>query len=57
MKKHTVPNEPDEMPLQPDRPEITKPTDPKEPDISKREIEEIPEELPPAPGQKEAGDK
>ena len=55
MKKRTIPNEPEEMPIQPGRPEISKPIDPKEPDVSKKEIEEIPEELPTAPGKKETG--
>jgi hypothetical protein len=45
------------MPAQPDRPEIKQPHDPKEPDVSKKEIEEIPEELPSAPHQKEVDDK
>jgi hypothetical protein len=47
MKKHTFPGEKEEMPIQPERPEIKQPTDPKEPEIPKKEIQEIPEELPP----------
>ena len=47
MKKHTFPGEPEEMPLNPESPEIQQPSDPKEPEIPQKEIEEIPEELPP----------
>ena len=47
MKKHTVPNEPEEMPIEPNRPEIKQPVDPKEPAIPEKEIPEIPQELPP----------
>ncbi len=51
MKKHTFPGEQEEIPPQPDRPEIIQPTDPKEPEIPERQIEEIPTELPPDPKQ------
>ena len=48
MKKHnTFPGEQEEMPVQPDRPEIQRPYDPQEPEIPEKEIEEIPDELPP----------
>lgn len=47
MKKHTFPGEQEEMPARPEQPEIRQPADPKEPDISRKEIEEIPPELPP----------
>lgn len=51
MKKHTFPGEQEEIPLRPDRPEIIQPTDPKEPEIPERQIEEMPTELPPDPKQ------
>jgi hypothetical protein len=48
MKKHnTFPGEQEEMPIRHDRPEIQQPHDPPNPEIPEREIEEIPEELPP----------
>jgi len=48
MKKHnTFPGEPEEMPVQPHKPEIERPADPHEPEIPQRELEEVPEELPP----------
>jgi hypothetical protein len=47
MKKHTVPNEPEELPVEPDRPEIKQPVDPHEPEIPQREIPDVPQELPP----------
>lgn len=47
MKKHTFPGEQEEMPVRPERPEISRPADPKEPEIPEKEIEELPEELPP----------
>jgi hypothetical protein len=47
MKKHTVPNEPEEMPTEPNRPEIRQPSDPKSPEIPQKEIPDIPQELPP----------
>lgn len=47
MKKHTFPGEQEEMPIRPGRPEISRPADPKEPEIPKKETEDIPPELPP----------
>lgn len=47
MKKHTFPGEQEEMPARPQQPEIKQPADPKEPDISRKEIEEIPPEISP----------
>jgi hypothetical protein len=47
MKKHTFPGEQEEMPVQPNRPEIQRPADPKEPEIPEKEIQEVPQELPP----------
>jgi hypothetical protein len=46
-KKRTMPNEPDEMPVNPERPEIRQPTDPGEPDMPEEGPENIPNELPP----------
>ncbi|MES2375596.1 MAG: hypothetical protein V4553_03410 [Bacteroidota bacterium] len=47
MKKHTVPNEPEEMPVEPDRPEIKQPVNPEQPEFPQREIPDVPQELPP----------
>ncbi|MBC7399516.1 MAG: hypothetical protein H7289_06200 [Mucilaginibacter sp.] len=48
MTKHTTtPNEPEEMPVQPDSPEIKQPADPIAPEIPQREIPDVPQELPP----------
>jgi len=47
MKKHTFPGEQEEMPVQPNKPEIQRPADPEEPEIPEKEIQEVPEELPP----------
>ncbi|MDB5157672.1 MAG: hypothetical protein JWR50_2379 [Mucilaginibacter sp.] len=50
MKKHTVPNEPEEIPIEPEHPEIKQPADPKEPEIPQKEIPELPEkEIPETP--------
>ncbi|NNU34173.1 hypothetical protein HK413_08485 [Mucilaginibacter sp. S1162] len=54
MKKHTVPNEPEEMPVEPDRPEIKQPVNPEQPELPQREIPGVPQEMPPPtvePGQ------
>jgi hypothetical protein len=48
MKKRTMPNEPDEMPLHKPEPEIKQPNDPKTPDIPEEHPEREPEELPPS---------
>ncbi|WP_299590276.1 hypothetical protein [Mucilaginibacter sp.] len=47
MKKQTIPNEPDEMPVPKPQPEIMPPNDPKEPQIPQEDPEQIPQELPP----------
>jgi hypothetical protein len=47
MKKHTLPNEPEEMPVEPDRPEIKQPANPEQPELPQREIPELPQEMPP----------
>jgi hypothetical protein len=47
MKKHTVPNEPEEMPVEPDRPEIKQPVNPEQPELPQREIPDVPQEMPP----------
>jgi hypothetical protein len=48
MKKHnTFPGEQEEGLPQPNRPEIQQPNDPPNPEIPKKEIEEVPEELSP----------
>jgi hypothetical protein len=55
MKKQTIPNEPDEMPVPPERPEVKQPEDP-QPHLPEKEIEEVPQELPSPSIQKEVGD-
>jgi hypothetical protein len=47
MKKRTMPNEPDEMPVPKPTPEIEQPSDPKEPEIPQEDPVREPEELPP----------
>ncbi|MGF7080076.1 hypothetical protein [Mucilaginibacter sp. UYCu711] len=48
MKNHTtMPNEPKEMPVTPDRPEIQQPSDPRPAETPQREIPDVPQELPP----------
>lgn len=42
-----MPNEPDEMPVTPERPEIRQPTDPGEPEMPEEGPGNIPNELPP----------
>lgn len=54
MKKHTTPNEPEEMPVNPDTPEIKQPVDPMPAEIPQRDVPDVPQELPPPtvePGQ------
>lgn len=47
-KQHnTVPNEPAEFPVQPEKPEIQQPSDPGEPQVPEEAPENIPNELPP----------
>lgn len=46
MKKHTVPNEPEEMPLTSPKPEIERPGDPLEPEIPQEAPERVPQEIP-----------
>ena len=46
MKKHTFPEEQPEMPVEPRRPEIDRPSDPKEPEIPGEDYDNIPQELP-----------
>jgi hypothetical protein len=45
-KKRTMPNEPDEMPVNPERPEIRQPTDPGEQEMPEEAPENIPNEIP-----------
>jgi hypothetical protein len=47
MKKHTTPNEPEEMPVEPDRPEIKQPVNPEQPELPQKEIPDVPQEFPP----------
>jgi hypothetical protein len=48
MKKHsTMPNEPEEFPLTREKPEITQPHDPKEPEFPQEDPQQEPEEMPP----------
>jgi hypothetical protein len=47
MKKYTTPNEPEEMPVEPDRPEIKQPVNPEQPELPQKEIPDVPQELPP----------
>ncbi|PTR01104.1 hypothetical protein C8P68_101335 [Mucilaginibacter yixingensis] len=49
MKKHSIPNEPDEMPVNPENPGIQRPSDPGEPQIPEEAPENIPREVPPEP--------
>ena len=42
-----MPNEPDEMPVPKEQPEIKQPNDPQEPKIPEEDPENIPQELPP----------
>jgi hypothetical protein len=49
MKKQTMPNEPDEMPVPKEAPEIRQPNDPQEPKIPVEDPERIPQEIPPEP--------
>lgn len=51
MKKETFPNEPEENPVDPKRPEIEQPHDPRNPDIPQREVPDVPQELPQTPAQ------
>jgi hypothetical protein len=53
MKKQTFPNEPQEMPVQPERPEIQQPVDPPQTPIPEREVTEPPPDLPPTQGRPE----
>ncbi|MBB5395410.1 hypothetical protein [Mucilaginibacter sp. AK015] len=47
-KKHqTIPNEPEEMPVKKDRPEIEQPVDPKAPEVPDESPDELPDEMPP----------
>ena len=47
-KKHqTIPNEPEEMPAQPNRPEVEQPNDPKTQEVTEESPDELPDELPP----------
>jgi hypothetical protein len=53
-KQHeTIPNEPQEAPIQPDRPEIQQPVDPQSPHIPEEappnEPQELPKQAPPQP--------
>ncbi|MES2807725.1 MAG: hypothetical protein V4619_03825 [Bacteroidota bacterium] len=53
MKKETIPNQPEEMPVQPEHPEIKQPVDPPQTPIPEREVIEPPPDLPPTEGQPE----
>jgi hypothetical protein len=47
-KKHqTIPNEPEEMPVKKDKPEIEQPIDPKVPEVPQENPDELPDEIPP----------
>jgi len=46
MKKETFPNEPEEKPVDPKRPEIQQPHDPTNPGVPQREVPDVPQELP-----------
>lgn len=46
MKKHTFPNEQEEMPATTPRPEIERPGDPSEPEIPQEAPDSIPQEIP-----------
>ena len=46
MKNQTVPNEPEEFPVEPESPEIRQPADPGEPLIPEEAPENIPPEAP-----------
>jgi hypothetical protein len=47
-KKHeTIPNEPEEMPVKKEQPEIQQPNDPRTPEVPQESPGEIPDELPP----------
>ena len=47
-KKHqTMPGEPDEMPVQPERPDIQQPSDPGEPQTPEEAPGNLPQEVPP----------
>jgi hypothetical protein len=47
-KQHnTIPNEPEEMPVRKDEPEIKQPADPKVPEIPQEDPDRIPDEVPP----------
>jgi hypothetical protein len=47
-KQHnTIPNEPQEMPVRKDEPEIKQPNDPKVPEIPQEDPQRIPDEIPP----------
>ncbi|QXV64151.1 hypothetical protein FPZ42_13485 [Mucilaginibacter achroorhodeus] len=49
-KQHkTIPNEPEEMPAHIEGPEITRPGDPKTPEIPKEAPDDIPSEIIPEP--------
>ncbi|MBS1520340.1 MAG: hypothetical protein JST50_05050 [Bacteroidetes bacterium] len=49
MAKKTFPGEQEEMPVNPNRPEIEKPGDPGRPDIPQEDPLRQPAEIPPAP--------
>ncbi len=50
-----MPNEPDERPVNPQRPEIQQPHDPAETQVPQREVPDVPQELPPPSNPGEAG--
>jgi hypothetical protein len=48
MKKHeTIPNEPEEAPVMPEKPGVNQPSDPKEPQIPQELPPQQPQEVPP----------
>ncbi len=50
-KQHqTIPNQPEEMPVQKPQPEIQQPNDPKTPEIPEESPDELPDEIPPEEG-------
>lgn len=52
-KKHTtMPNEPEEIPVQPERPEIRRPADPGEPQLPEEAPDNLPQEVPPGETEK-----
>jgi hypothetical protein len=46
-QRNTIPNEPQEMPVRKDAPEIRQPADPKVPEIPQEDPDWIPDEMPP----------